>query len=77
MNALTIPLPGKRRRTIASAHTIPNTVLSGTAIAVISSVFLNAVRVSGVVTASQKGPKPCSNVFQKIIASGPSSTIAR
>jgi hypothetical protein len=45
--------------------------------AVIRSVFLNAVSVSGVVTESQNGPKPCSNVFQKIIARGPSSTTAR
>ena len=77
MNALTTPLPGNRRRTIASATTIPNTVFSGTAIAVMISVFLKAIRLSWAVTARQKGPNPCSNVFQKTITSGPSSTIPR
>ena len=77
MNALTNPFPGNRRRTIASATTIPKTVFSGTAIAVISSVFLKAMRLSCALTASQKGPKPCWNVFQKIITSGPSRTMPR
>ena len=40
-------------RTIASAQTIPNTVLTGTAIAVTSSVSLKAEIVSGSVIAAQ------------------------
>ncbi len=42
MNAFSRPFPGKARRTIASAHTIPKTVFTGTAIAVMISVSLNA-----------------------------------
>ena len=56
---------------------MPNTVLTGTAIAVMISVSLNAWIVSGVVSASQAGPKPCSNVRQKTIASGPTRMRAR
>ena len=48
MNAFTSPLPGNLRRTIASAQTIPKTVLIGTAIAVMISVSLKAWIVSGV-----------------------------
>ena len=48
MNALSRPLPGKRLRTIASAQTIPKTVFTGTAMAVMISVSLNAWIVSGV-----------------------------
>ena len=55
MNALSTPLPGNVRRTIASAQTIPNTVFTGTAIAVMISVSLNAWIVSGVESASQAG----------------------
>ena len=62
MNALSRPLPGNRRRTITSAQTIPKTVFSGTAIAVMSSVSLNAWIVSGEESASQAGSKPSSNV---------------
>ena len=47
MNALSNPLPGNLRRTIASAQTIPNTVFTGTAIAVMSNVSLSALIVSG------------------------------
>ena len=47
MKAFRRPLPGKRRRTIASAQTIPKTVFTGTAIAVMISVSLNAWIVSG------------------------------
>ena len=62
MNALSRPFPGNRRRTIRSAHTIPKTVLSGTAIAVMRSVSLNAWIVSGEESAFQAGSSPCSNV---------------
>ena len=64
-------------RTIASAQTIPKTVFTGTAIAVMISVSLNAWIVSGVVSASQAGAKPSSNVRQKTIASGPTRIAAR
>ena len=70
-------MPGKRLRTIASAHTIPNTVFTGTAIAVMISVSLNALIVSGVVSASHAGAKPSSNVRQNTIASGPTRMTAR
>ena len=43
MNALSSPLPGNLRRTIASAQTIPNTVFTGTAIAVMISVSFKRV----------------------------------
>ncbi len=69
--------PANLLRTIASAQTIPNTVFTGTAIAVMISVNLNALIVSGVVSASQAGPKPSSNVRQKTIASGPTRMAAR
>ena len=77
MNAFSTPLPGNFRRTTARPHTIPNTVFTGTAIAVMISVSLNAWIVSGVVSASQAGPKPSSNVRQKTIASGPTRMTAR
>ena len=77
MNALSRPLPGKRLRTIASAQTIPKTVFTGTAIAVMISVSLKALIVSGVVSASQAGAKPSSNVRQKTITSGPTRMTAR
>ena len=47
MNAFRSPLPGNDRRTMARAHTIPKTVFTGTAIAVMISVSLNAWIVSG------------------------------
>ena len=62
MNALSSPLPGNRRRTIRRAHTIPKTVLSGTAIAVMRSVSLKAWIVSGEDSAFQAGASPSSNV---------------
>src|SRR5439155_1212981 len=76
-NAFTSPLPGKRFRTIASAQTIPNAVFSGTAIAVTISVSSKACTVFGALSVDQKLPKPCSNVRQNTIVSGPSSTTAR
>ena len=42
--------------------TIPNAVLSGTAIAVTSIVSQNAWIAAGVVIESQTAPTPCSNV---------------
>ena len=77
MNAFSSPLPGNFRRTIASAQTMPKTVLIGTAIAVMISVSLSALIVSGVVSASHAGAKPSSKVRQKTIASGPTRMIAR
>ena len=62
MNAFSRPLPGNRRRTIASAQTTPKTVFTGTAIAVMISVSLNAWIVSGAESAFQAASKPCSNV---------------
>jgi hypothetical protein len=70
-------LPGNLRRTIASAHTTPKTVFTGTAIAVMMSVSLNAWTVSGSVKVSHTGAKPWSKVRQKTIASGPTRTAMR
>ena len=70
-------MPGKRRRTIASATTIPKMVLSGTAIAASSSVTLNACPVSWSVSAVQALPAPSAYTRQKSIESGPSSTTSR
>jgi hypothetical protein len=47
MNAFRSPLPQNRFRTIARAQTIPKTVFTGTAIAVMISVSLKAWIVSG------------------------------
>ena len=77
MKALTTPFPANRLRTIASAQTIPKTVFTGTAIAVMISVSLKAWIVSGVVSAFQAEPKPSSNVRQKTIASGPTQDHGR
>ena len=77
MKAFSSPLPRNFLRTIASAQTIPNTVFTGTAMAVMIRVSLNALSVSGVVSASQAGAKPSSNVRQKTIASGPTRITAR
>ncbi len=76
-NAFTRPFPGNRRRTIASAQTIPKIVFNGTAIAVMISVFFSAPVVCESVSAFQTAPKPWSNVFQKSIESGPSRTTSR
>src|SRR3954470_12557545 len=70
MNALSRPLPGKSRRTIAIAHTIPKTVFTGTAIRVMISVSLKAWSVSGELSASHAGWSPSSNVRQKTSARG-------
>ena len=77
MNAFSTPFPGKRRRTIAIAQTIPKTVFIGTAIAVMRRVSLNAWIVSGVVSAFHAGATPSSNVRQKTMASGPTRISAR
>ena len=76
-NALRNPFPRKSRRTMSSAQTTPNTVLSGTAIAATRSVGLNAWSVSGVVSAFHAASAPFSNVRQNTIASGPTSTARR
>jgi hypothetical protein len=76
MNAFRRNLPGNVRRTIASAHTIPKTVFTGTAIAVMISVSLKALIVSGFESAFHAASKPFSKVRQKTIDSGP-TRIAR
>jgi hypothetical protein len=58
---LTRFLPGNRCRTITIAHTIPKSVLAGTAIAAMMIVTRSACFAAGVVTASQASPKPFSN----------------
>ena len=49
---------------------MPKTVFSGTAIAVMISVSLNACTVFGSVSESQRCPAPWSNARQKTIESG-------
>ena len=56
---------------------MPKTVFSGTAIAVMISVSLNACTVFGSVSDSQRCPAPRSNERQKTIESGASSTTSR
>src|SRR5581483_687139 len=63
-------MPGIRRRTIASAQRIPNSVFSGTTIAVISTVSFSAWTASGFETAAQNGWKPCSNARQNTSPTG-------
>jgi len=77
MNAFRRPLPGKSRRTIASAQTMPKTVFAGTAIAVMISVSSNAWTVSAEDSAVQAGDSPFSNVRQNTTVSGPSRITAR
>ena len=77
MNAFSSPFPGKERRTMASAHTTPKTVFTGTAIAVMIRVSLNAWTVSGAESACHAGEKPCSDVRQKTSASGPTKIATR
>ena len=77
MKALRSHLPGNLRRTMAIAQTMPNTVFTGTAIAVMINVSLKAWIVSGVVSASHAGANPSSNVRQKTIASGPTRITVR
>ena len=62
MKALRSPLPRKRRRTMASAQRMPNTVFSGTAMAAAISVTRNACSVLGSDNACQTGSSPCWNV---------------
>ena len=76
MNAFSRPLPQNRFRTIASAQTIPKTVFTGTAIAVMINVSLNAWIVSGVARASHAADASW-NVRQKTMTSGPTRTTAR
>ena len=56
---------------------MPNTVLIGTAIAVISSVSTNACTVAGSVSVLQTWPMPLSKVRQQMIATGPIRTASR
>src|SRR5207244_10478704 len=75
--AFTSPLPGNRRRTIASASVTPKTVFAGTAISVIRTVSQKAWRASCVVTACQAGENPCSKVRQKTRPTGARRSTAR
>ena len=77
MTALSSVLPQNLRRTMAMAQTIPNTVFTGTAMAVMMSVSFSAWIVSGVVSAFQAGAKPSSNVRQNTRASGPTRIAVR
>src|SRR6266550_9003988 len=52
-------------------------VLAGTAIAVRMSVTFSACSASGVVTASQAGPTPCSKARQKTNPTGATRSTAR
>ena len=70
MSAFNSPRPGKRRRTIASAVTMPNTVFTGTAIAVIVTVSQKADWKAGRWMALITGSMPPSNVRQKIMSTG-------
>ncbi len=72
-----MPAPGNRRRTIKSAHTVPKIVFSGTQIAAMMSVSLNACTVFGSVSECHRCSPPLSNARQKTIMSGPISTISR
>ena len=78
MNAFSRPLPGKRFRTIASAQTIPKTVFTGTAIAVMISVSLKALIVSGrrerVPRGRERRPRTCA---RRRSTSGPTRIAAR
>ena len=62
MRALIRVRPGTRRRTRMSAAATPKIVLSGTVIAVISTVSQRAWSAASLVTAVQKVSKPCSKV---------------
>ncbi len=72
--ACSSPRPGKRPRARASAVTRPKTTFSGTTIATIVSERLIAAMLAGVVTDSQKATNPSSNVRNRIIASGTSTS---
>src|ERR1700704_5362581 len=63
-------MPGNRCRTIASAQRTPNTVFSGTAASVTSTVSFSAWTAVGFEIACQKGTTPCSNARQKIKPTG-------
>lgn len=75
--ACTTPRPGNFPRASASAVTTPNTTLMGTTIATISSESWIADCAAGVVTDSQNGVQPFSNVRQKIMPSGTASSSPR
>jgi hypothetical protein len=62
MKAFSSPLPRNRLRTIASPHSTPKTVLSGTAMAAAIRVTWKAWTVLGSDSACQTGSSPCWNV---------------
>ncbi len=76
MKALRNARPGMSPRTTTSAHTIPNTVFTPTAIAVTSRVSLKAETVSGAVIAAQ-APSRSWAVRQTIMSSGPTRITTR
>ena len=55
----------------------PKTVFAGTAIAAMVIVTTKACFAAGVVTASQAGPSPCSNVRQKTSPTGAARSTPR
>src|SRR5947209_4730136 len=77
ISASTSLRPGTFPRTIASAQPTPKIVLSGTAIAAISSVSHSALIAAGVVIQPQAMPIPCSNVLNSTTPSGSSRISAR
>src|SRR5205807_5207550 len=64
-------------RTSTSAQPTPKIVLSGTAIAAISSVSQNALTAAGVLIHPHATPNPCSKVLANTTPSGSSSRTVR
>ena len=77
MSALRSARPGNRRRTSVSAATMPKTVLTGTAMAVIWSVSQKADWKAGRLMAFRTGSRPSSKVRQKTIRTGSASRSGR
>src|ERR1700759_2399565 len=77
ISASTTAASRPRRPTSTSAQTTPNTVLSGTAMAAISSDNHSALTAAGVVIHPQATPNPCSKVLKKIRTTGSISSASR
>src|SRR5471030_2320310 len=69
-------LPEKSNLAMDQAAAMPNTVLSGTAMAATVSDSRTAARLSGSTMASQKAVKPLANASVNTSTSGNSSTMA-
>ena len=69
--------PGNRPRTRTSAVTTPNTTLSGTTMATISSERLSAEMAAGVRIESQNAPRPGWKVRHKMVMIGKARSTAR